>query len=78
VQRRCDRWRSDRQRACGLAHHTRGIPRVDLLTGRDDAGRVLPVMMLQRPSRSMIVNGTAPNTSTYSIARFRFGALGWC
>ncbi len=41
MQRRCDRWRSDRQRACGLARHTRGIPRVDPLTGRDDAGRGL-------------------------------------
>jgi hypothetical protein len=34
---------------------------------------ILPVLMLQAPSRSMMLIGTAPLRARYSTARFLFG-----
>jgi hypothetical protein len=36
---------------------------------------VVPVVMLQTPSRSMMVIGTARDAARYSTARFRFGGF---
>jgi hypothetical protein len=36
---------------------------------------VVPVLMLQTPSHSMTLIGTAPLAARYATARFRFGAF---